>query len=373
MDDLGNELQRFFTSNPYQVSNETLHQITSKLSSQRRIAYVTYQSLIEQERYGWINPRVFSRGAGKLKNVFETQGESKTIGLIMDQEEFFSSPYLKEISRIIKDDEISLAKVKVGFVFSGYHAQFPWLGRGFVSILMFLNALWGIFLIWFLQKSRPLLERGKSLLDVEGTVDPEIEVKVSKDLAWLSHATRIDEEDNEDTKVNQAVRGKWAELLHSRDLENWNQTGQWYMTHGHVIGFPWGSSLTTKEILKSQCYDFEVETKKISGLEGFIVLFTCNGHQLFWVLGGWKNKRSEVAGFPQTVSKEKIQAGKRYYCKIEITRELARGFLDGKQIWSLRREEIDRPSPHVGLSKGIGVAVWNSMTRFERIRLVENL
>lgn len=359
---------------PYNAVALFREDLDSQLTDYGQIAYITYQSLVNEDRHGYINLRSFSQGAGKLGDVFFLQGEKRSLEAIFQNENYFASPYLKELSQKIYDGRIPVGLLKAGFIFPGYHSSLSWLGRGFVSILLLLNMLWATLLLFFLRKSRPLLERCKRLEEAgDKLMDQEIEVKISKDLAWLSHPNAMDAQDDEDTKINQPIKGKWNELFSENDLRHMNSQGQWYVHKHHVIGFPWGSCLTMKEKLHSQSYDFEVEVQKISGMEGFLLLFPCNGHQLYWVLGGWKNKRSEVAGYPQTVSKSKIERGRRYYCKIEVDAHEARGFLDGVHVWTLQREEIDRPSPDAGLAKGLGVGVWNSLTRFDRIRIVENI
>ncbi len=87
-------------------------------------------------------------------------------------------------------------------------------------------------------------------------------------------------------------------------------------------------------------YTFEVDARKISGAEGFLVSFGVKATNTYyrWNLGGWNNTRSaiqmadnggavEVAGSNTT-----IETGRTYKVKIEVAGRTVRAYLDGQLV-----------------------------------------
>ena len=164
--------------------------------------------------------------------------------------------------------------------------------------------------------------------------------------------------------------GSWTDLFNGSDIKDWNLRGEWYVKDECVVGFPWGSSIVTQYDLPYDKYEFEVEAQRMTGSEGFAILFRNGEQQYVWMIGGWKNTRSEVIGFPSTVTKDTLQPSQWYLVKIESNEKNLTGYLDGKKIWELSKDEA--PSNPKGLSfqDGFGVGIWSSMARFQRIRIV---
>ncbi len=87
-------------------------------------------------------------------------------------------------------------------------------------------------------------------------------------------------------------------------------------------------------------YTLELKAQKVTGNEGFLIMFGCKGKNLYWWnLGGWANTQSAVekgtASGRSTIGDTtaiKIDTGKWYDIKIEVTGESYKCYLDGKLI-----------------------------------------
>ncbi|MEZ4845712.1 MAG: hypothetical protein R2877_01705 [Bdellovibrionota bacterium] len=108
-------------------------------------------------------------------------------------------------------------------------------------------------------------------------------------------------------------------------------------------------------------------------VEGFAVLFfffQSQGKALTWMVGGWKNTRSEVIGYEHTKTNDVLDKFRWYYIKIESDAEKLVGFLDGRKIWEIQKKDLIDSGQDLGFQQGFGVAVWSSMARFQRIRII---
>ncbi len=85
-------------------------------------------------------------------------------------------------------------------------------------------------------------------------------------------------------------------------------------------------------------YTLELRARKISGKEGFLILFhnQQDDERLWWNLGGYNNTRHVVEGGEASDSKNgSIEIGRWYDIKIEVSGTRVKCFLDGQLIHNL--------------------------------------
>lgn len=96
-------------------------------------------------------------------------------------------------------------------------------------------------------------------------------------------------------------------------------------------------------------YTYSVKARKLSGAEGFLVLFHVQNRDdfIWWNIGGWQNSRSGLersAGGAKTElgpsAPVTVETGRWYDIKIEVEGRQIRCFLDGKLI----TQAMDRPA-----------------------------
>lgn len=131
-------------------------------------------------------------------------------------------------------------------------------------------------------------------------------------------------------------------------------------------------------------YTFEVRANKISGAEGFLIMFRCMGRmqdrgvplrahpprmekqtalQYWWNLGGWGNVRSQVeswGGVAGANTGHTIDTDRWYKIKIVNTPNDYTLFLDDKEIASVK------DSTREGKGR-IGLATWSTLARFDDV------
>ena len=132
-------------------------------------------------------------------------------------------------------------------------------------------------------------------------------------------------------------------------------------------------------------YTFEVRANKISGAEGFLIMFRCMGQmqprdvalqdhpprmqddaanlQYWWNLGGWANVRSQVeswGGRAGANTNHIIDTDRWYDIKIVNTPEKYTLFLDGDEIASVD----DNTQNGAGR---VGLATWSTTARFDDV------
>ena len=132
-------------------------------------------------------------------------------------------------------------------------------------------------------------------------------------------------------------------------------------------------------------YTFEFKASKISGAEGFLIMFRCMGImqnrgvavnappprmgkdkvslQYWWNIGGWANARSQVESWGGTGganSNDTIKTGEWYDIKIVNTPTKYTLYLNGKEIGSVNDSTQD--------GKGrIGLATWSTLAKFDDV------
>ena len=83
-------------------------------------------------------------------------------------------------------------------------------------------------------------------------------------------------------------------------------------------------------------YTYTLKARKISGDEGFLILFNVNdeNEKSWWNIGGWGNRRHgiEMGGIIGNEVSGSIETGKWYDIKIEVTRNRIKCYLDNKLI-----------------------------------------
>jgi len=131
-------------------------------------------------------------------------------------------------------------------------------------------------------------------------------------------------------------------------------------------------------------YTYEVKGNKISGAEGFLIMFRCMGQmqargvalrahppemaklpslEYWWNLGGWGNSRSQVeswGGKAGANSNHTIDTDKWYEIKIVNTPKDYTVILNGEEV-----AKVDDPAQD---GKGrIGLATWSTLARYDDV------
>jgi WD40 repeat protein len=117
--------------------------------------------------------------------------------------------------------------------------------------------------------------------------------------------------------------------------------------------------------------DFEVESQRVAGPEGFGIAFRAadDRNMLLAVLGGWGNKHGAVEcwtdGAPQLLTKQtatSIKAGRWYRVRVEARGNRFRCLVDGKVAFAL--QDNRRPHGRVGLRTN-----WDTVARFRNLKV----
>jgi hypothetical protein len=187
-----------------------------------------------------------------------------------------------------------------------------------------------------------------------------------EDLQWLEETSSSTVEIKEE-----APGEEWRLLFTGESLEGWVSRGSCYLSEGALTLQPWGTSVVSTDVVPSGTFTFQLEARKIAGDDGFVVLFPCGDRALAWVIGGWNNRRSELAGYPATRLDHAIERNKWYQVEIRAKTDAIEGLLDGQKMWKIQRDEIRASSPDAGFQTGLGVAVWNTLAKVQNIRYRE--
>lgn len=343
------------------------NQIEPYLKSNHRVAFFVYENMLDNQRIGYINTRSFDAGLKELGMFYNGNTQAETFKKTLENPDEFKNQYLhiekRTIFQNMHDQKVKVGIMTMAFFLPGYIQQLPESGAFYN---LFYRA-WMIFLVSNIMLF-PFLMRTKKPKKKVAEIKED---GVKKDqLEWLENKLDFDELE-EDTSTDQNLaRSGWIELFNQQDLSDWSVKGEWYVKDQVMIAFPWGGSVVTKYELSMEKYEFEVEAQKTVGNDGFIILFRSKNTQLAWVLGGWRNTRSEVVGYPSTVSKDTIVKARWYYVKIESEEEKLSGYLDGRKIWEIEKKDLHPIKENLEFLEGMGVAIWNSVTRFQRVRIV---
>lgn len=130
----------------------------------------------------------------------------------------------------------------------------------------------------------------------------------------------------------------------SKDAAGWEfQKGQWGVKNGALQQT--GAGTDFRALFGDptwQDYTLTLKAKKISGQEGFLILFDArdNKNWFWWNLGGWGNVRHAIerggGGPMQPAVDGQIETGRWYDIKIEVEGDRIRCSLDGKLMHDIR-------------------------------------
>lgn len=344
----------------------SIEEIQNMLKSNSRVAFFAWENQLEQRQLGFLNVKCFDLGASRLAEFYNQHTTSEVLGEIIQNPQQFSNSYLEvqenPIYRTMSNQKVKIGQYALGYLVPGYVAATPKSG-GYYD--MFYKG-WMLFLVSNMLIYPVYLRRRKKFSDSSLAIPAE-----ANQIEWLErdlNADGFEEDTTRDSEFSQ--KPGWTELFNQNDLKDWNIKGEWYAKDSAVIGFPWGGSIVTKYEIPFDKYEFEVEAQRMVGGEGFAVLFQCQGKPLIWMIGGWKNTRSEVIGYESCKTNDVLDKFRWYYVKIESDAEKLVGFLDGRKIWELQKKDVVEPTQDLGFQRGFGVGVWSSMARFQRIRII---
>ncbi len=101
-------------------------------------------------------------------------------------------------------------------------------------------------------------------------------------------------------------------------------------------------------------YTLTLKARKISGNEGFLILFNNQNsdEKYWWNLGGWANSRHnlEGGGLPESSVPGRIETGRWYDIKVEIHGAKVTCYLDGKVVHRVTRSPIPWLASTAGLT-----------------------
>jgi alpha-L-arabinofuranosidase len=143
----------------------------------------------------------------------------------------------------------------------------------------------------------------------------------------------------------------------SADDPAWTQRGgTWAVTDGDLIQT---SNERTAQIVVGDPawsdYTVHVKAKKLSGREGFIVLFNqAPGQSCQWNVGGWNNTRSAIQITSQgdqvelATTNDTVETGRWYDVTVAVSQNHARCYLDGRLVTEADLVIPPVPAIHVG-------------------------
>jgi hypothetical protein len=124
---------------------------------------------------------------------------------------------------------------------------------------------------------------------------------------------------------------------------------------------------------ESDCYTYQVRTRKMAGHEAFGLLFKYQGKHVWWGFGEWDGSSLSGIDKPQeTRRKIEIEPERWYLVKVIVHKDQATGWLDDAQLWSIRRT----PEQVQGLKKVsqdlvgfVGLGTWNAHAQFSNVEV----
>ncbi len=166
--------------------------------------------------------------------------------------------------------------------------------------------------------------------------------------------------------------GLWGELIWNRSFEQ-NQLGQWHVEDDQIVQ---GSMATDQRLTfgdpRCRDYEFSLEAKKVSGDEGFLILFRVKSkNEFYWAnLGGWGNTHHRIerglndgnrwGGIGPQVD-GRIDTGRWYRIRVRCEGRRFHVFLDDKQLIDFTDDA------HAHLQGMVGVGTWSTRARFRNV------
>jgi alpha-L-arabinofuranosidase len=132
----------------------------------------------------------------------------------------------------------------------------------------------------------------------------------------------------------------------ARGMQGWKPLrGAWMVQDGGLRQTGRADAFEVAEIADSHWGDgvFEVRARKIAGVDGFQIQFQAEeeGQQRVWNVGGWGNVGIGLQGiFGEPRVPGKVETGRWYNLRVELSGPRIRCFLDGKLV-----QEVVRPNP----------------------------
>jgi len=128
----------------------------------------------------------------------------------------------------------------------------------------------------------------------------------------------------------------------SKGLEGWKTIrGQWSVQDGALRQM--GRETDVRAIADDKSWDnytYTLKARKLGGAEGFLIMFRVKdpSAKAWWNLGGWGNTRHaiELGGVVGNGVRGRIETGRWYDIRIELTGSRIRCFLDGKLIHDVK-------------------------------------
>lgn len=342
------------------------------IAQEPRVGYVVVANYRSGYRHGLTNLNALQSGSEHLLEDLKRIGEETMLTRLVQPGAGFPGEYLHVVSAAFvppgeEDDATPIGLLKVGFVVPGHEAGLPPFGRGFKTVIWIWLGVTGMLcagLVAFGLIRRP---SGHHVLPIES--ESELEPALSKepvkadDISWLEGELEKEEKFFIDHEGQ-----SWRVLFDGTDLAAWKTDGDLYVSEGEICLRPWGTSAVYQHALGSSPYLFRIYGRKVAGADGFVVLFSCEGHALAWIVGGWRNQRSEVAGYPSTGKECRIEKNRWYQLDVRVGADHVEGLIDDVVVWKMNRSGIEKASPDVGFQSGLGVAVWNTLVRFRDAR-----
>jgi hypothetical protein len=316
------------------------------------VGYVVMTNLRTGYRSGLVNTGELSRGASEVVEFFKSQGNKKTLERLVQKEKGFPSEHLDVYAISIFPppfDRVSgpLGIVKIGYVIPGYpygrgFQKLWWIVSGVMGLLFFLSiGLWGIAV--------------RSPIGVEPPPTDKAELKELEEAMEEPSTAGMDEEGRE-----------WTWVFDGKGFDGWRLRGDVYITEREMALQPWASSAVLSQIVLSPKFHFQCKAKRIAGTDAFIFLFPANGKNLIWVVGGWENDRAEVLGYPNTAHHLTIDRFAWYKIELRVEEDVV-GLINDLEIFRLQKLEVTTHSPDCGFQQGLGVATWNTFSKFKDI------
>jgi len=168
---------------------------------------------------------------------------------------------------------------------------------------------------------------------------------------------------------NSCNGGLWGELVWNRSFEaGKGGTFQW---ENGVFSQTSRQGNPVVRLIEGDFTDYEVtlDAKKLSGSEGFLILFRTHGDDCYWVnLGGWKNQEN---GIERMHGEEKhsvgphvpcapFEAGHSYAVRLVVHGGHFQVFVDGKPA-------LDVTDEHPIPAGGIGLGTWETSAEFRNV------
>lgn len=337
--------------------------------SKPKTAYVFFTNFQSNYQFSWLDSQQLGKISDSLSEALSKKtprnGESSL-------QEFLPKSDLEYVHEIVttfsphaaSSDQTPLGVLRVGYVIPGKLNQMIRLGQGFRYVLPLWWALSTVFVVFLAIND---LRRSSRSRFAYSTQLPDLQKTEESELTWLEDETGK----TEPIFVDDQGRS-WKILLDRDTMHGWVPKGNWYVDDAQLFGRPWGSSIVRKDPHVPENYRLQIRAYKMTGPDGFVVLFPCGMMQLIWIIGGWNNTRTEVLGYPSTSNGLKILKNEWYFIEVNVRGNVVEGFINGQLNFKLQKSDIKHPSPNVSFQQGMGLGVWNTLVKYADIRLLEH-